>query len=331
MLATPRVTLDDPALRRRLHRNFSEPKTRLVPYSRRRVIRQKRLINDVLEKRHRDRRQYNRINYSGELSPGRITYHAISTPQIIDPPKAIPTKVEKLTKKKKLSKLAEIQALFRVKKLQIAIVGIAICMVIVGAYFSLVGLRATHVEQIQAEKLTQEANNQNGTSNNPSTVKPSSSTVSNYVVAPDLPRYLNIPKLGVHAIVLQVGKTSSGALATPPNVFETAWYTGSAKPGQPGAVLIDGHVSSWTAHGVFYGLHTLVAGDIIQIERGDGTMFTYKVVKKQVYPANKVDMQAAITPVIAGKPGLNLITCTGHVIPGTSLFNERVIVFAEQV
>ena len=150
-------------------------------------------------------------------------------------------------------------------------------------------------------------------------------------MAPNLPRYLKIPKLGVDARVLQVGVTKTGALGTPNNVFDTAWYTGSAEPGQPGATLIDGHVSSWTSHGVFYGLKTLVPGDAIQIVRGDGTVFNYQVVKTQIYSAGNVNMQAAITPITPGIPGLNLITCTGDVIPGTSTFNERIIVFAQQV
>ena len=43
------------------------------------------------------------------------------------------------------------------------------------------------------------------------------------------------------------------------------------------------------------------------------------------------NMQAAITPVTAGKSGLNLITCAGQVKAGTSEFSKRVIVFAEQM
>jgi sortase (surface protein transpeptidase) len=95
-------------------------------------------------------------------------------------------------------------------------------------------------------------------------------------------------------------------------------------------MLIDGHVSSWKAHGIFYGLNTLVAGDAIQVERGDGTIFTYKVVKSQVYSYTKVDMTAALAPINSHKPGLNLITCTGDVVAGTSEFSERMVVFAEQ-
>ena len=41
-------------------------------------------------------------------------------------------------------------------------------------------------------------------------------------------------------------------------------------------------------------------------------------------------MQAAVAPITPDVYGLNLITCTGQVIKGTSLFNERVIVFAQE-
>lgn len=216
-------------------------------------------------------------------------------------------------------------------KLQLGLVILATCMVIGGGYITSLGWHANHIAQVQATKLTQEANKGGGTSTTPSTVKPSSSAVANYVVAPNLPRYLNIPKLGVHARIYSVGLTSSGALGVPDNVYNTDWYNESAQPGQPGAMLIDGHVSSWTSHGVFYGVKTLVAGDTIQVQRGDGTVFTYTVVKSQIYNTASVDMAAAMTPVVAGHPGLNLITCTGDVTPGTSEFNQRIVVFSEQV
>jgi hypothetical protein len=96
-------------------------------------------------------------------------------------------------------------------------------------------------------------------------------------------------------------------------------------------MLIDGHISSWSAHGVFYGLKDLQPGDSLQIVRGDGTVFNYRVVQTQIYPSGNVDMSAAISPIVPGAPGLNLISCIGDVIPGTSQFNERIVVFTKQV
>lgn len=221
----------------------------------------------------------------------------------------------------------------RYSRLQMALTGMAVVVFVVGLMVSFQSAQTNHQNAAKVAALSKSEDQAGGTAGGsvPSTTKPSASAVSNYVVAPDLPRYIRIPKLGVNARVMQTGVKSDGSLGTPGNVYDTAWYTGSAKPGQPGAMLIDGHVSSWTTHGVFYGLKRLVAGDIITVQRGDGQVFTYKVVKTQVYPDTGVDMQAAVTPITPGKPGLNLITCTGSVKPGTSEFNQRIIVFAEQI
>jgi sortase (surface protein transpeptidase) len=219
--------------------------------------------------------------------------------------------------------------------LQVVMTTMAIFIFAFGLLVSLQTIQTNHNAAAQVSALSKQVDKQaagnNQNSSMPSTTKPSAHAISSYVVAPDLARYLKIPKLGVNARVMQTGVTKTGALGTPSNVYDTAWYTGSAKPGQPGATLIDGHVSSWTTHGVFYGIKTLIGGDMIQVVRGDGTVLNYQVVRTQVYDANSVDMQAAVTPVTAGKSGLNLITCTGQVEKGTSEFNERVIVFAQQV
>lgn len=222
---------------------------------------------------------------------------------------------------------------YSLNKFQLCLVILGLGLVLTGGYMSLVGWRSNHAAQVQAEKLIQQANTSGSSKQNqtPATKPPSPEEIADYVVAPNLPRYLLIPKLGVDARIFSVGLTSDGALGTPNNVYDTDWYNESAEPGQPGAMLIDGHISSWTAHGVFYGIKNLVPGDLIRVERGDGTIFSYDVVKTQIYNANDVNMQAAITPIVAGKPGLNLISCTGDVISGTSQFNERIIVFAEQV
>jgi sortase (surface protein transpeptidase) len=160
--------------------------------------------------------------------------------------------------------------------------------------------------------------------------QPTKKDLIGYKVAPTLPRYLIIPKLGVDARILDVGLNPDGSLATPYNIYDTAWYNQSSMPGQQGAMLIDGHISSWTTNGVFYGLNTLQQGDLIDVQGGNGAVFSYKVVLTKVYGFNKVDMAAALSPIYPNKPGLNLISCTGNVIAGTNEFNERIVVFATQ-
>jgi LPXTG-site transpeptidase (sortase) family protein len=123
----------------------------------------------------------------------------------------------------------------------------------------------------------------------------------------------------------------SGQIAVPDNIYDTGWYDGSSKPGQPGAMFIYGHVSSWTADGVFYNLKKLKTGDQIIVTRGDNTTFTYQVSLTKIYPYNNVDMNTVLAPVNPAKPGLNLMSCTGQVIKGTSEFNERLVVFTSLI
>ena len=224
----------------------------------------------------------------------------------------------------------------KVNKIQFTLLTIAALCFVVGAYFSFQGIESVKLSRLQANSLMSlDAQATNSTSNvssdGPSEAKVSASTLASYTVAPSLPRYLIIPKLNVNARVLAVGVNTKGEVGTPNDIYDTAWYNESAAPGQSGATLIDGHVSGWTAKGVFYGLKTLAPGDTVEIERGDNTIFTYKVIKSQSYPYNKVDMNAVMTPVVAGHPGLNLITCNGSVMAGSNEYSQRIIVFTEQV
>lgn len=165
----------------------------------------------------------------------------------------------------------------------------------------------------------------------PNVQKPSASNIADYTVVGDAPRYLDIPVLQVHSRVLPVGLLDNGALGTPNNIHDTNWYKASAKPGLPGATVIDGHVSSWSSHGVFYDLKKLVTGDDISVQRGDGLVIKYKVVKTVIYPASGVDMKAVLLPINPAKSGLNLISCTGTVKAGTSDFSKRIVIYTEQI
>lgn len=164
----------------------------------------------------------------------------------------------------------------------------------------------------------------------PSAVKPSQEVVDTYTVEPDLPKYITIPSVGIDKTrILRLGLDKNSAMAVPNNSFDTGWYDGSRKPGQQGAMFIYGHVSTWQAPGIFYNLKKLKPNDIVVVTRGDDKVFTYQVVSAKIYPADAVDMNTVLSPVNAGTPGLNLMTCTGAIIKGTSEFTERLVVFTK--
>jgi sortase (surface protein transpeptidase) len=96
-------------------------------------------------------------------------------------------------------------------------------------------------------------------------------------------------------------------------------------------MLIDGHVSGGNVPGIFYDLKKLTPGMTLSVERGDGKILTYRVVKSVSYDYQNVDMHAVLSPVNPHTRGLNLITCDGQVMKGGGNFDKRLVVFTEEV
>jgi LPXTG-site transpeptidase (sortase) family protein len=155
-----------------------------------------------------------------------------------------------------------------------------------------------------------------------------SGSVGSYIVAADLPRVLRIGELKISARIKPLGVNNKNQLKAPSNIHDVGWYDASAKPGNGGTTLLDGHVHGPTKPGIFYNLKKLKPGAVIEVERGDGQKITYEVVKTQKYQADDVDMAAAMTPAIEGKEALNLITCTGALDKRNNSYEERLVVFA---
>lgn len=165
----------------------------------------------------------------------------------------------------------------------------------------------------------------------PSSVKPSAKAVASYTVASDRPKYIDIPAIKVPTTrIMQLGVAKNNQIAAPRNVYDAGWYDRSAKPGQSGAMFIYGHVSSWQAKGVFYNLKKLKSGDQMTVTNGTNHVFVYKVIRTKTYPYNAVNMNEVLSPV-GSRPGLNLMTCSGRLIKGTSEFSERLVVFTSLV
>jgi LPXTG-site transpeptidase (sortase) family protein len=145
--------------------------------------------------------------------------------------------------------------------------------------------------------------------------EPTEAEVAEYTVAADRPRYLTIEKLGIKkSRVLAMGVNKSGELDTPRNIFDVGWYESSGKPGQGGTMVIDGHNGGPHVYGVFKNLPNLATGDIIQIERGDGVIFKYKVVENTSVDLNDSDayMSTAMRSPETGIESVTLISCTGE-------------------
>jgi len=151
-----------------------------------------------------------------------------------------------------------------------------------------------------------------------------------YTVAADRPRALYIDSLQIAARIIPVGLTGK-SIQAPTNIYDSGWYTGSAKPDQAGAMFIDGHASGSTRLGLFAYLDTLKAGDKIRVEKGDGEMVHYEVKAVEIVSKDAVKMKKVLSPYGASEKGLNLMACTGTWIEAEKTYDKRVTVYTEQV
>ena len=155
---------------------------------------------------------------------------------------------------------------------------------------------------------------------------------NDHIVPPLAPRYLRIDKLNLSARVIPVGKTKDGALDAPTTAWDVGWYKEGGQPGQPGAMLLDGHVNdSFNTPGIFAGLNALQNGDLMTVERGDGQIYTYRVVQTEIKPVALVDMNRLLNPITQDRQGLNLITCGGVYSRRTGTYSDRILVYTERV
>jgi sortase (surface protein transpeptidase) len=135
---------------------------------------------------------------------------------------------------------------------------------------------------------------------------------------------LSIASINLSSKFVSVGLTASNAIDVHPSLV--GWWTGSAQPGTPGAVFLDGHNP-----GVFSKLPKVNIGDRIVISRASGETFTYAVAYSIVVPLLGIDMQAALAPFNNTSEGLNLMTCVGPYNPSTGTTDQRLIVYAVRV
>jgi len=152
-----------------------------------------------------------------------------------------------------------------------------------------------------------------------------------YNVAAELPRALYIDKLNIKARVKPMGVNSDNSIQAPTNIFDTGWYDQSAKPGEAGAVFIDGHASGPTRQGLFAYLDTLSVGDMLEIEKGDGSRIAYRVIHTETTSLKDIDMKKLLVPYGDTVRGLNLMTCTGTWVESEKTYDKRVVVYTEQV
>lgn len=148
---------------------------------------------------------------------------------------------------------------------------------------------------------------------------------------PEDPKKITIPNAQTDGLIQKVGKDQHGQVAVPNNIHIAGWFVDSARPGQLGLSVIDGHVDGRSeTSGVFKQINRLSDGDTFQVELGSGTTLHYKV-----RSVHSVDTDQAASTLFSQVPSiasqLNLITCGGNYDRESRDYDKRIIVVGELV
>lgn len=139
---------------------------------------------------------------------------------------------------------------------------------------------------------------------------------------------MQIPAIGVATgELVRLGLTADRALEVPDDAVTAGWFSLSPTPGEIGPTVVAGHVNYASVPGVFTRLHEMQPGDIITIDRADGTSAVFTTYQVDRYPK-----AAFPTEQVYGNtenPELRLITCGGGFDEAAGEYLDNVVVFAE--
>ena len=140
------------------------------------------------------------------------------------------------------------------------------------------------------------------------------------------PTALAIPSLGVNARITGVGQDEDGAMASPPDPDEVAWYTLGPGMGVSGNVVFAGHIDWGGRLRVFGRLHALDVGDAVLVVDAAGDGYQYVVESSRWVRADGAPVEEIFAQ--SGAPTITLITCGGEYRPETREYLDRLIVRA---
>jgi LPXTG-site transpeptidase (sortase) family protein len=154
-------------------------------------------------------------------------------------------------------------------------------------------------------------------------------TTTTTTIPPQLaePVGLRIERLDVDAPVDSYGIAPDGKMDIPNNVTDVAWYEPGPGPGEEGSAVLAAHVAlGKQGRGVFYDLMLLEPGDLVHVERADGTESAFRVEETTTYLKSELPLETIFST--EGPPVLTLVTCGGDLNPDTRRFNSNVVVYA---
>ncbi|GAA2676238.1 class F sortase [Actinoplanes palleronii] len=147
------------------------------------------------------------------------------------------------------------------------------------------------------------------------------------LMSTSVPTRVVIPALDVDVPLIGLGLQADGAMQVPTDAKTVGWYTRAPTPGALGPAVLAGHVDFKNKPGTFNKLTDLKAGDSINVDRADGSMAMFRVVKVDRYAKDRFPTDAVYGAI--NRAGLRLITCGGDFDSAAGHYEDNIVVYAD--
>lgn len=146
-----------------------------------------------------------------------------------------------------------------------------------------------------------------------------------------IPTRMWIPNIGVDARVEKVGRTKTGAMDTPKDIWDVGWFEPGTRPGTTGTAVIAGHLDGPNTAAVFWDLKKMKVGQRVHLADDEGHVLDFQVFEIAVYPYDKAPVDRIFGTSGATGIYLNLITCNGTFDTRSQNYDNRLVVYTRLV
>jgi len=143
------------------------------------------------------------------------------------------------------------------------------------------------------------------------------------------PTHLRIAKVNIDTDLTSIGRNPDDTIEVPKDYHMAGWYRYSPTPGELGPSIIVGHVDNVRGLAVFWHLHELSPGDVVEITRADSQTHTFKIDDVKQFPRDSFPTQEVYGNI--DHAGLRLITCGGVFNTQTHEYSHNTVVYASLV
>ena len=134
----------------------------------------------------------------------------------------------------------------------------------------------------------------------------------------------------IDAFLVPVSLTPDGELETPSDWSTVGWYERSAKVGEEGNTILNGHYDdNYGRPAAFYNLKSLKVNDTVYLVDSFGRNFYYQVT--EIFYVSIYDKDRVAKVLESEGSSLTLVTCGGVWIASEGTYNNRLVIKARKV